>query len=46
MSQIISIHSFRGGTGKSNTTANVTALLAASGLRVGVIDTDLQSPGI
>ena len=46
MSKIISIHSFRGGTGKSNTTANVTTLLAASGLRVGVIDTDLQSPGI
>ncbi len=35
MSKIISIHSFRGGTGKSNTTANVTALLAASGMRVG-----------
>jgi MinD-like ATPase involved in chromosome partitioning or flagellar assembly len=46
MSKIISVHSFRGGTGKSNTTANVTALLAASGMRVGVIDTDLQSPGI
>jgi MinD-like ATPase involved in chromosome partitioning or flagellar assembly len=46
MSKIISIHSFRGGTGKSNTTANITALLAAQGLRVGVIDTDIQSPGI
>jgi septum site-determining protein MinD len=46
MSKIISIHSFRGGTGKSNTTANVTALLASSGLRIGVVDTDLQSPGI
>jgi MinD-like ATPase involved in chromosome partitioning or flagellar assembly len=46
MSKIISIHSFRGGTGKSNTTANVTALLARDGLRVGVIDTDIQSPGI
>jgi MinD-like ATPase involved in chromosome partitioning or flagellar assembly len=46
MSKIISIHSFRGGTGKSNTTANVTALLALQGLRVGVIDTDIQSPGI
>ena len=46
MSKIISIHSFRGGTGKSNTTANVSALLAATGLRVGVIDTDIQSPGI
>lgn len=46
MSRIISIHSFRGGTGKSNTTANVTAILAGSGLRVGVVDTDIQSPGI
>ncbi len=46
MSKIISIHSFRGGTGKSNTTANITALLAAQGLKVGVIDTDIQSPGI
>jgi MinD-like ATPase involved in chromosome partitioning or flagellar assembly len=46
MSRIISIHSFRGGTGKSNTTANVAALLAAEGLRIGVVDTDIQSPGI
>lgn len=46
MSKIVSIHSFRGGTGKSNTTANLAALLAASGQRVGVIDTDIQSPGI
>lgn len=43
---IISIHSFRGGTGKSNTTANVSALMAQRGYRVGVIDTDIQSPGI
>jgi MinD-like ATPase involved in chromosome partitioning or flagellar assembly len=46
MAQIISLHSFRGGTGKSNTTANIAALLAADGRRVGVIDTDIQSPGI
>lgn len=46
MSKIISIHSFRGGTGKSNTTANISTLLAAGGQRVGVIDTDIQSPGI
>jgi MinD-like ATPase involved in chromosome partitioning or flagellar assembly len=46
MARIISIHSFRGGTGKSNTVANVAALLAARGLRVGVVDTDIQSPGI
>ena len=46
MSKIISIHSFRGGTGKSNTTANISAILAGQGLRVGVIATDIQSPGI
>jgi MinD-like ATPase involved in chromosome partitioning or flagellar assembly len=46
MSKIISVHSFRGGTGKSNTTANLSTLLAAEGYRVGVIDTDIQSPGI
>jgi MinD-like ATPase involved in chromosome partitioning or flagellar assembly len=46
MARIISMHSFRGGTGKSNTVANVAALLAADGCRVGVVDTDIQSPGI
>lgn len=46
MSRIISIHSFRGGTGKSNTSANLGALMAVRGLRVGVVDTDIQSPGI
>ncbi|HLE29574.1 MAG TPA: MinD/ParA family protein [Anaerolineales bacterium] len=46
MSKIISVHSFRGGTGKSNTTANLAALFAMEGQRVGVIDTDIQSPGI
>lgn len=46
MPKIISVHSFRGGTGKSNTTANLAALMAAQGKRVGVIDTDIQSPGI
>jgi septum site-determining protein MinD len=46
MSKIISVHSFRGGTGKSNTSANIAYLCAARGLRVGVVDTDIQSPGI
>ena len=46
MSDIVSIHSYRGGTGKSNTTANLAALLASEGNRVGVVDTDIQSPGI
>jgi MinD-like ATPase involved in chromosome partitioning or flagellar assembly len=43
---VVSVHSFRGGTGKSNTTANLAATYAAQGLRVAVIDTDIQSPGI
>ncbi|TET53119.1 MAG: MinD/ParA family protein [Anaerolineales bacterium] len=46
MSKIVSLHSFRGGTGKSNITANVAAQFARKGKRVGVIDTDIQSPGI
>ncbi len=46
MTTVVSVHSFRGGTGKSNTTANVAALLAARGHRVAVVDTDIQSPGI
>ena len=46
MSKIVSVHSFRGGTGKSNTTANLAALIAVAGRRVGVVDTDIASPGI
>jgi septum site-determining protein MinD len=46
MYKIISVHSFRGGTGKSNTTANLATILAARGYQVGVVDTDIQSPGI
>ncbi len=46
MTQIISIHSFRGGTGKSNVTANLAAQAAMAGKRVAVVDTDIQSPGI
>ena len=46
MAKIISVHSFRGGTGKSNLAANIATLAAAEGRRVGVVDTDIQSPGI
>src|SRR3989442_3662569 len=46
MGKIVSIHSFRGGTGKSNTTANLASQVALAGKRVGVVDTDIQSPGI
>jgi septum site-determining protein MinD len=44
--QFISIHSYRGGTGKSNLTANLGALMAEEGLQVGLVDMDMQSPGI
>ncbi len=46
MCHIISVHSFRGGTGKSNLTANLAATMAMQGQKVGVVDTDIQSPGI
>lgn len=44
--QIVSIHSYRGGTGKSNIAANLAACLCDMGHRVAVLDTDLQSPGV
>ncbi len=46
MVNIVSIHSYRGGTGKSNLVANLAALVASRGARVGAIDTDIQSPGV
>ncbi len=46
MADIISVHSFRGGTGKSNLTANLATLAALDGRRVAVVDTDVNSPGI
>lgn len=46
MVKVVSVHSFRGGTGKSNTTANLAATVALQGYRVGIVDTDIQSPGI
>lgn len=46
MSSIVSIHSYRGGTGKSNLTANLASSLVQQGKRVAIVDTDLQSPGL
>lgn len=46
MSQIVSVHSFRGGTGKSNSIANIAAIMTCQGMRVGIVDADIQSPGI
>ncbi len=44
MTKIIAFHSFRRGAGTSNILASCATLIAAKGLNVGVIDTDLQSP--
>ncbi|MEM8720439.1 MAG: MinD/ParA family protein [Cyanobacteria bacterium P01_G01_bin.39] len=46
MPKVVSIHSYRGGTGKSNFTANLSTTIALQGSRVGVVDTDIPSPGI
>ncbi len=46
MVKVISVHSFRGGTGKSNFTANLAVITAMKGKRVAIVDTDIQSPGI
>lgn len=46
MSQILSIHSYRGGTGKSNISANLAYLGALEGQRVALLDTDVVSPGV
>ena len=46
MTSIIAIHSFRGGTGKSNLSGNLATCLGLAGKRVGIFDTDLASPGV
>jgi MinD-like ATPase involved in chromosome partitioning or flagellar assembly len=46
MSTIVSVHSYRGGTGKSNLVANLAGSVAQMGKRAAVIDTDVQSPGL
>ncbi|MEM6613782.1 MAG: MinD/ParA family protein [Cyanobacteria bacterium P01_C01_bin.72] len=46
MPKVVSVHSYRGGTGKSNFTANLATTIALQGNRVGVVDTDIPSPGI
>lgn len=43
---MITVNSFRGGTGKSSLTANLAAQLAILGKRVGIVDSDFISPSI
>jgi hypothetical protein len=44
--QIITFYSYKGGSGRSMTLANVAWLLASNGKRVLAIDWDLEAPGL
>ncbi|MCU0630233.1 MAG: MinD/ParA family protein [Methanoregulaceae archaeon] len=44
--KIITTHSFRGGTGKTNITANLSYALAITGKRVAVVDADATHPSL
>jgi MinD-like ATPase involved in chromosome partitioning or flagellar assembly len=46
MFTIVSLHSLRGGTGKSNITANLACSMVQRGERVAIVDSDVQSPDL
>lgn len=46
MSSIVTFYSYKGGVGRSMALANVAVLLAKRGLRVLVVDWDLEAPGL
>jgi MinD-like ATPase involved in chromosome partitioning or flagellar assembly len=46
MSKIVTIHSFGRAAGRSTLAANLSALLANMGQRVGVVDMDFQAPSL
>jgi MinD-like ATPase involved in chromosome partitioning or flagellar assembly len=46
VARIIAMHSYRGGTGKSVTAANLAVLMARRGQRVALVDADIQSPAL
>ena len=46
MSRIITFYSYKGGTGRSMSLANVAWVFASNGKRVLVIDWDLEAPGL
>src|SRR5688500_9708404 len=43
---IVTFYSYKGGVGRSMAMANIAVLLARRGLRVLMIDWDLEAPGI
>jgi CRISPR type III-B/RAMP module RAMP protein Cmr1 len=44
--RIITFYSFKGGTGRSMALANIAWILASNGMRVLVVDWDLEGPGL
>ena len=44
--KIVTFYSYKGGTGRTMALANVAWILASNGLRVLVVDWDLDSPGL
>jgi len=44
VARVISVHSFRGGTGRTSLVASCAALMATQGLRVGLADLHLSAP--
>jgi Mrp family chromosome partitioning ATPase len=44
--RIITFYSYKGGTGRSMILANVACVLASNGLRVLVVDWDVEAPGL
>ena len=44
MSQVLAVNAFRRGTGATHVAANLAALLAQAGQRVGLLDADFVAP--
>src|SRR5215472_16132980 len=46
MNSIVTFYSYKGGVGRSMALANIAILLAQRGLKVLVVDFDLEAPGL
>src|SRR4051812_15582366 len=46
LGRVVTFYSYKGGTGRSMALANAAWTLAANGLRVLMIDWDLEAPGL